>query len=55
MLTLKVFSQNMLEPMLAFPKNIFNKYFRLLFDCALGLNAMHEVQHLVALDDRIVE
>jgi hypothetical protein len=40
---------------LAFSQRIFINHFRLLSDCALGLNAMHEVQHLVVLDDRIVK
>ena len=34
--------------------NSFSINFLLALRCALGLNAMHEVQHLVALDDRIV-
>jgi hypothetical protein len=33
----------------------FFKGFSLSYRCALGLNAMHVFQHLVALDDRIVQ
>jgi hypothetical protein len=48
-----VFSKH-IRAMLAFLKNIFDKYFLLALRCALGLDAIHEVQHLVTLDDRIV-